>query len=87
LYSEIIQYAKNKIVLPANIGFSSHSKFVIPLVESTFHTEVVMPKVKAAIDAEIALIMIKSINHATNLSDHLAMRSSLNTSESASDMN
>jgi hypothetical protein len=45
-----------------------------------------MPKVKAAIDAEIALIMIKSINHATNLSDHLAMRSSLNTSESASDM-
>jgi hypothetical protein len=80
LYSEIIQYEKNKrlagikLVLSENIVFSFHSKFVIPKTEAT-------------IAAEIEEIMIKSINHATNLSDHLAMRSSLNVSESASDMN
>jgi hypothetical protein len=45
-----------------------------------------MPKVKAVKAAKIEEIMIKSINHATNLSDHLAIRSSLKTSAFESDM-
>jgi hypothetical protein len=52
----------------------------------SFHSTSKVPKIDVTIIAKIEEIMIKSINHAINLSDHLAIRSSKKTSEFGSDI-